>query len=533
MRATGALSGRRRRVAAGLLSACLVLAACSPQRPHRPAGPKRSAAAAATAGPAASAPPSASASASASAPTPDVSRYYRQRLHWRPCREAASFQCTSVRVPLDYARPEAGDIRLAVVRHRATGPRAARIGSLLLNPGGPGVSAVDDLLSFADGFSPAMRAAYDLIGVDPRGVGRSAPVDCGTGAPPSVPAAEGAAGPTAEGKAGEPESGFALIADACARRVGRLLPHVGTLDAARDMDVTRALLGDDRLGFLGYSYGSYLGATYAELFPSRVGRMVLDGAVDPGMDAFRATLGMARGYQVAWDAFAADCVARPGCPVGHSLRDAGRILDGLVAELDEAAREGDGRGVSATGDDLLTAVTSALAAPAWGGLRSLLREVRAGDAATWRRLLGTDDAGGPGEQSLAAINCLSSALGPRSTAAQTRAAVPEFRRAAPQFGAYYAGFLPMCAHWPARPTQVPHPITARGAPPILVVGTTRDPATPYDQARALATQLSSGRLLTWDGDGHTAYQQGSRCVDTAVDDYFLHGRLPPDGTVCR
>ncbi|MDX2812482.1 alpha/beta hydrolase [Streptomyces sp. PA03-5A] len=518
------LSGRGRRIAGGLLSACLVLAACSPQRAHRTAGAKRSAAASAAApatpvASAASAAASAASSAASSAP-PDVSRYYRQRLDWQPCREGASFQCTTVTVPLDYAHPQAGDIRLAVVRHRATGPRAARIGSLLLNPGGPGVSAVDDVLSFADGFSPAMRAAYDLVGVDPRGVGRSAPVDCGTG--PSVPGAA----------AGDPEPGLALVADACARRAGRLLPHVGTPDAARDMDVVRALLGDDRLGFLGYSYGSYLGATYAELFPSRVGRMVLDGAIDPDMGAYRATLGMARGYQVAWEAFAADCVTRPGCPVGHSVKDAGRILDGLVAGLDKASGSAGGHGVSPTGDDLLTAVTSALAAPAWGALRNLLREVAAGDAAAWRPLPGTEDDGGPGEQSLAAINCLSSALGPRSTAAQTLAAVPEFRRAAPQFGAYYAGFLPMCADWPTRPTQVPHRISARGAPPILVVGTTRDPATPYEQARALAAQLSSGRLLTWDGDGHTAYQQGSACVDTAVDGYFLHGRLPPDGTVC-
>ncbi|WP_431961090.1 alpha/beta hydrolase [Actinacidiphila sp. bgisy160] len=448
-----------------------------------------------------------------------MSRYSRQELDWRPCREAASFQCTTVRVPLDYGRPRAGDLRLAVVRHRATGPPADRIGSLLLNPGGPGVSAVDDLMSFGDGFSPAIRAAYDLVGVDPRGVGRSAPVDCGTGTP--LPGTHG------------PEPGFALIADACARHAGRLLPHVGTTDAARDMDVVRALLGDDRLNFLGYSYGSYLGATYAELFPSRVGRMVLDGAIDPGMGAYHATLGMARGYQAAWDAFAADCVARPGCPVGHSLPKAGHVLDDLVARFDEASRAEGGHGTSPTGDDLLTAVTSALAAQAWGGLRSLLREVMAGDPAAWRRLLGTDGDGAPGEQSLTAINCLSSALGPRATAEQTRAALPEFRRAAPQFGVYYAGFLPMCTHWPARPTQVPHRVTARGAGPILVIGTTRDPATPYDQARALAAQLSSGRLLTWDGDGHTAYRRGSRCVDAAVDRYLLNGRLPPVGTVCR
>jgi pimeloyl-ACP methyl ester carboxylesterase len=433
--------------------------------------------------------------------------------------DAPSFQCTKVTVPLDYAHPQAGDIRLAAARHEATGPRTARIGSLLLNPGGPGVSAIDDLMSFADSFSPAMRAAYDLVGLDPRGVGGSAPVDCRSGA--ALP------GSGAEAGADDPEPGFALVASACARRVGRLLPHVGTPDAARDMDVVRALLGDDRLRFLGYSYGSYLGATYAELFPSRVGRMVLDGAVDPAMDAYRATLGMARGYQVAWDAFAADCAARPDCPVGHSVKEADRILDALVGELDRG-----GRDVSLTGNDLLTAVTSALAAPAWGALRSLLREVRTGDTGMLRRHFGADEDTDSGDQSLAAINCLSSALGPRSTAAQTRAALPEFRRVSPQFGAYYAGFLPMCADWPARPTQTPHRITAPGARPILVVGTLRDPATPYDQAQALAGQLSSGRLLTWNGDGHTAYQQGSTCVDTAVDRYFLHGRLPANGTVC-
>ncbi|MEU4092211.1 alpha/beta hydrolase [Streptomyces sp. NPDC026673] len=526
VRAPGRTSRWRRRCAAGLLGGCLVLTACSPQRPPQSANAVRSAPAVPSllsvptvpSVPSVPSPSAAPSPSATSAGPPDLARYQRQRLDWRPCEERASFQCTTVTVPLDYDRPAAGDIRLAAVRLRAGGPRSARIGSLLLNPGGPGVSAIDDLMSFADGFSPALRAAYDLVGIDPRGVGRSTPVDCPTGAPP--PGDGTRAGPVADG----PEPAFALIATACARHVGRLLPHVGTPDAARDMDLVRGLLGDDRLHFLGYSYGTYLGATYAELFPTRVGRMVLDGAIDPDMDAYRATLGMARGYQIAWESFAADCATRPDCPVGHSVQEAGRTLDTLVRELDrDAAR---------SGDELLTAVTSGLSAPAWDALRVLLHEVRTGGAGTLRRLLGTDEDADSGDQSLTAINCLSSALGPRSTAAQTRAALPEFRRLAPQFGAYYAGFLPMCAHWPARPTQVPHRITARGTPPILVVGTTRDPATPYDQARALARQLSAGRLLTRDGDGHTAYQQGSRCVDTSVDDYLLDGRLPPEDTVC-
>ncbi|SNS26598.1 alpha/beta hydrolase [Actinacidiphila glaucinigra] len=480
-----------------------------------------------TAGPVPTA--TASASASDAAIRVDLRRYYTQNPRWRPCPER-SFQCASLRVPRDYAHPEAGDIALSAILRPATGRGAARIGALQINPGGPGLSAVDDLLAYADSYSPSLRAAYDLVAVDPRGVGHSTPVECG------------ATGLPGAGTRGTPSSDEAAIIDTwaayhaevaedCARRAGRLLPHVGTLDAARDMDVVRAVLGEDRLHFLGFSYGTYLGATYAELFPSRVGRVVLDGAVDPAMDGYHAYLNQARGYQIAWDSFAADCAGRGRCPVGHSVEEAGRTLDALVAALDRAPLR-QGKDDRLDGEALLGAVVTALRAPDWETLRSLLDGVRAGDATVLRELVGSED-DATGDESMTAVNCLSSALESRSTPAQTLAALPEFRRASPQFGAFYNEDLSTCAHWPARPTQVPRRVSAHGAGPILVLGTTRDPATPYDQARALAGQLSSGRLLTWDGDGHTAYQRGSRCVDTAVDDYLLHGLLPPSGAVCR
>ncbi|MFE0633402.1 alpha/beta hydrolase [Streptomyces sp. NPDC058864] len=471
-------------------------------------------------------PAGAAARAAAGTVPAELARYYGQQPGWKACDAVPSFQCATIKVPLDYDRPEGGDITLAAIRQRATGNGAARVGSLQMNPGGPGSSAIAYLLGNAGSFSPAVRAAYDLVAVDPRGVGASTLVDCATDTPAAAPDPGARRADIAASAAA-----YAQVAAECARHAGRLLPHVGTVDAARDMDVIRAVLGDERLHYLGFSYGTYLGATYAELFPSRVGRMVLDGAVDPALDGYGFTIGQARGYEVAWKSFAADCATRPDCPVGHSVQEAGRILNSLVAALNRTPLR-QGKDISVTGDSLLGAVVLGLRAPAWEALRATLSELRAGDTTAVQALLGVDEEADPGDQSYYAVSCLSSTLGTWSTVAQAQAVLPEFRRAAPQFGEYYAGTLPMCTHWPVGPDQFPHRITAAGAPPILVVGTLRDPATPYPWARALAGELSSGRLLTWDGDGHTAYHRGSTCVESAVDDYLTRGRLPSAGTVC-
>ncbi|MGW3727049.1 alpha/beta hydrolase [Streptomyces sp. NPDC000851] len=458
---------------------------------------------------------------------PELRRYYRQELRWGPCGDAApSFQCTTVKVPLDYAHPDAGDIGLTAARKKATG-NGAGIGSLLVNPGGPGVSAIDSLVATADSFPPSVRASYDLVAVDPRGVRYSTPVDCkldipatpmGFGLHPSVNPAE----------IGAHDVAFKQVADACARHAGWLLPHVGTPDAARDMDVLRSLLGDDRLHYVGYSYGTYLGATYAELFPSRVGRLVLDGAVDPALDGYQFVLGQVGGYQDAWESFAADCAARADCPMGHSVEEAGRRLDTLRRSLDRTPLRL-GKDISVTGDYFIGAVTVALLTAQWEQLRAALRGVLAGDATALQQFLGD---GIPYDEHLA-VACLNPPFGPRLTPAQTQAALPQFLRTSPQFGEWGVTTLMQCAHWPVQRTQTAHPITAPGAAPILVVGNTHDPATPYSMAKALARQLSSGRLLTYDGDGHSAYLlRGSTCIDTAVDRYLTRGQLPPTGKVC-
>ncbi|MGW2897910.1 alpha/beta fold hydrolase [Streptomyces sp. NPDC001212] len=458
-------------------------------------------------------------------------RYYQQQLDWKPCPDKPAFQCTTLKAPLDYAHPDAGDITLAATRKRATGTGAKRIGSLLYNPGGPGFSAITGLWAAADAFSPSVRAAYDLVAVDPRGVGDSTPVDCDTDTALALPKAgviNTAGKPDFEGEDAVNEK----IADACQLHSGRLLPHVGTLEAARDLDLMRALVGDKRLHFLGLSYGTYLGTTYAELFPSRVGRMVLDGAVDPAIDGYHRFLDAAHGHQVAWESFAADCATRTDCPVGHSVEEANRTLDSLVAALDQNPLQ-PGKDVTITGQSLLAIVAIALRAPAWENLRVLLSEVTHRVTTALKKVSAADQTNSVvSGLGLTAVNCLSAPLGPRFTPAQAEAALPEFVRASPQFGAFYSTFLQGCAHWPIGPTQPSHRITAPGTPPILVVGTTRDPATPYVWSQSLARQLSSGRLLTRNGDGHTAFFQGSTCVDTAIDRYLLSGQLPPVGTVC-
>ncbi|MFD8074924.1 alpha/beta hydrolase [Streptomyces sp. NPDC059718] len=517
VRHTGHVRGRGRRRALAVLGACALLAtACSSLR-----GGASPATRLAPAG-----------SVHTEAVPPRLARYYGQRLAWRPCEDKPSFQCTTFKAPLDYEHPEAGDITLAATRLTSTGSGAHRIGSLLYNPGGPGDSAIGGLQAFAEEFPPSVRAAYDLVAVDPRGVGASTPLDCGSEAQATLTGAR----PLTAGKPDFEALDEAReeTADACRRHAGWLLPHIGTPDVARDMDLMRALVGDDRLHYLGFSYGTYLGTLYAGLFPSRVGRMVLDGAVDPTIDGYHRFLDPAHGYQVAWEAFAADCARRPDCPVGHSVEEAGRVLDALVARLDRSPRQ-EGKDVTVTGDDLLVTVVSGLKQPAWEELRLALGEAvsAAGGTAALQRL------SAPEEEAVAdvgftAVSCLSAALGPVFTPAQAEALLPAFLRASPQFGAYYTGLLSTCAHWPVGPARPARAATVPATAPILVVGTLRDPATPYAWARALTRQLPSARLLTWDGDGHTAYRQpGSACVDAAVDRYLLSGVLPPEGTVCR
>ncbi|MFE6978220.1 alpha/beta hydrolase [Streptomyces sp. NPDC057682] len=480
--------------------------------------------------------PARAGSASPSAVPEALEPFYAQHLSWRDCG-VPGFQCTTMKAPLDYAKPEGDSIKLAVSRKKATGP-GKRIGSLLVNPGGPGGSAIGYLQGYAAiGYPAPVRARYDMVAIDPRGVARSEPVECLTG--PQMDAyTQVDQTPDDRAEIAKLSGAFETFATGCEKRSGEILPHVSTVETARDMDMLRALLGDERLHYVGASYGTFLGATYAELFPGRVGRLVLDGAMDPSLPSAEMNRDQTAGFETAFTSFAEDCVKKKDCPLGTgSADDAADRLKQLFADLDaRPIPTGDSRPL---GESLAT--TGVIAAmydeTAWPQLRDALAGAEKGDGSGLLSLADSYYEREPNGTytnlmyANAAVNCLDLPPAFTSPEAVTRA-LPAFEKASPVFGRGFAWAALNCAHWPVPPTGTAHRIKAEGAAPIVVVGTTRDPATPYKWAQSLAGQLSSGTLLTYEGDGHTAYGRGSDCIDTAINTYLLDGTPPKPGTKC-
>ncbi|WP_119294195.1 alpha/beta hydrolase [Streptomyces sp. YIM 130001] len=472
------------------------------------------------------------------ASTPEgLEKYYDQKLDWRDCG-VPGFQCSTMRAPLDYEEPSAGDIKLAVARKKATGP-GKRLGTLQVNPGGPGGSAIEYLQAYAGiGFPEPVRAQYDMVAVDPRGVARSEPVKCLDGARMDA-YTETDMTPDDKGEQKQLVASFKEFAQGCEKNSRRMLPHVSTVEAARDMDVLRAALGDKKLQYVGASYGTFLGATYAGLFPQRTGRLVLDGAMDPSLPARRMNRDQTAGFETAFQAFARDCVKLKDCPLGtKSPADAGSRLKDFFRRLDsKPIPTGENRTL---GEALAT--TGVIAAmydeATWPQLRdSLTTAIKENDGSG---LLALSDSYYEREpngkyanlmSANAAVNCLD--LPPAfKNPEDVVKGLPDFEKASPVFGEGLAWASLNCSNWPVDASGTAHRIQAEDAAPILVVGTTRDPATPYKWAQALAGQLSSGTLLTYDGDGHTAYGRGSDCIDTAINRYLLEGKPPKDGKKC-
>ena len=471
---------------------------------------------------------------SASAGTGSLSRFYDQRLTWRDC--GGGFQCTTLQVPLDYEHPSGDAIGIAVIRRPAS-DAARRLGSLLVNPGGPGGSGIGYARSAQQVASSALLAQYDLVGFDPRGVGQSSPIACLDDTQMDTFVAT-VPDPQSQAEQDQVVSEARLFASECGARSAKLLPHVSTVDAARDMDVLRQALGDAKLTYLGKSYGTFLGATYADLFPSKVGRLVLDGALDPRLDANELGLQQAAGIQLALRSFLADCVRRADCPLGGDASRAEARVSSMLASIRQQPIRGDG----ARTVDLALADIGIIAAlytdATWSFLRQAIRLALQGDGRGLLALADSYDDRGPDgryqSNELAAnyaVNCLDRP--DVASVADVQARVPSYSQASPLFGAALAWGDLACAYWPVRASGRPHAISAAGAAPILVVGTVRDPATPYAWAQGLASQLASATLLTYDGDGHTAYRRGSSCIDSAVDAYFLQGTRPGAGLRCQ
>ncbi|MFD8890841.1 alpha/beta hydrolase [Streptomyces sp. NPDC059566] len=481
-----------------------------------------------------SAPPSAQPSPTAAALRP----YYAQKLTWRECG-VPGFECSTMKAPLDYANPGSGqDVDIAVARRKATGP-GKRLGSLLVNPGGPGGSGIGYLQAYAGiGYPAAVRAQYDMVSFDPRGVERSNPVECLDG-PAMDKYTQVDQTPDDAAERAELVAAFKEFAAGCEKNAQRVLPHVSTVEAARDMDLLRAVLGDEKLNYVGASYGTLLGATYADLFPDRVGRLVLDGAMDPARPALELNRDQTEGFETAFTSFAKDCAKQADCPLGKGDPDA------VAARLKEFFRKVDAQPVPSgdpkrpLGESLAT--TGVIAAlydeSAWPQLREALSSAMNGDGSGLLSLADSyyeREADGKYANLMfanAAVNCIDQPpafTGPEAV----DSALPSFQKASPVFGAGLAWASLNCTYWPVKATGKARELTAKGASPIVVVGTTRDPATPYKWAQALAGQLDSGTLLTYDGDGHTAYGRGSDCIDTAINRYLLEGKPPEANKKC-
>lgn len=494
-----------------------------------------------SAGPRAAASSAGGSGAPSGHPSPDPATlrpYYEQKLSWRDCG-VPGFQCSTMKAPLDYANAGSGqDVEIAVARRQATGP-GKRLGSLVVNPGGPGGSGIGYLQAYAGiGYPAPVRARYDMVSFDPRGVDRSSPVECLTG-PAMDKYTQVDQTPDDAAERARLVAAFKEFAAGCQARSQRVLPHVSTVEAARDLDVLRAVLGDKKLTYVGASYGTFLGATYADLFPGRVGRLVLDGAMDPARPAVDLNRDQTAGFETAFTAFAKDCAQQAGCPLGQGgpdavaarLKEFFRKLDAQPVPSGEAARP--------LGEALAT--TGVIAAlydeSAWPQLREALTAAMDGDGAGLLSLADSYYERSPEGtyanlmSANAAVNCLDQPpafSGPEAV----ESALPSFEKASPVFGKGLAWASLNCTYWPVKATGTATALTAKGAAPILVVGTTRDPATPYKWAQALAGQLESGTLLTYDGDGHTAYGRGSDCVDTSINRYLLEGKVPADGKKC-
>jgi pimeloyl-ACP methyl ester carboxylesterase len=481
------------------------------------------------------------------APTPSLDRFYGQQIRWGSCAEFADQKaagypedrsdCATVTVPIDYADPDGPAAQIAIFRLRASG---AKIGSLMINPGGPGASAVEFMAGQAEFYADLdISERFDLIGFDPRGIGKSTPeLRCLTDEERDAQRAETLTDTSPAGIA-KIEARARSFAQTCADRLGtQLLAHVGTADVVEDMDVIRAVLGDEQLNYLGYSYGTRIGATYAEKFPTRVRAMVNDGAVEPNADPVDDLLKQREGFQSTFDAFAADCAERRGCPLGNDPAAATERFQELTRPLIDAPvpTSQDRR---LTYGDAMTGVTQAMYADTlWEPLRDGLRELAEGRGSTLLRLADLYEGRAPDGSygnildAFTSVRCVDDP--PVTDQAQIDRIDVESRRLAPfadDGRGTGRGARDSCAFWPVPPTGGPHVLNVPGLPTTVVVSTTNDPATPYQAGVELARQLGA-RLITFEGDQHTASLQGDDCVDDAVTAYLVDLTLPDENLKC-
>ena len=476
--------------------------------------------------------------------------FYNQKVSWHACAkkgmdeaksgEDTGFSCAKVKVPLDYSNPGGETIEIAVKKRAATGDS---VGSLFINPGGPGGSGIELVDSAGTYFSKNLTGSYDVVGFDPRGVGSSTAIDCLSDS--DLDAERAGENDPATPSATATIERAQKMNTACESKTGTpgLLDHIDTISAARDLDVLRAVEGQQALTYLGFSYGTYLGATYAELFPANTGRLVLDGAVDPSLSAEDMTLGQAKAFEVALRAYVQECQSsKLSCPLSGDVDSGVSQIREFLESTKTAPIPTSDLQRPLTYDLALTGVLGAMYQTSlWSSLTAALTQAmdtsgsRDGsalmvitDAFASRQSDGSYS--GNSTEALMPVNCLDFPVqGDDASWEQNATAVKE---ASPTFSAQLLYPDAYCQGWGHESSRKREKITASGAAPILVVGTTGDPATPYAWSEALAEQLETGQLLTWKGNGHTAYGRSNDCVKNAVDTYLLNGTMPDKGLTC-
>ena len=450
-------------------------------------------------------------------------------LTWKECD--SGIDCASLEVPFDYSSPELGTFILPVARHRATQP-ASRIGTLLVNPGGPGSAATDWASYAVQVFSTSIVERFDIVAWDPRGVGGSDPaIDCVDTMDdyfrldPS---------PDNDGELESLVDGAKSFADSCAARSGDILTHVGTIDAARDMDVLRRALGEEKISFAGFSYGTKLGATWATLFPTSVRAAVFDGAIDPILGYVDDLILQAEGFETSLNTFLDQCDANQ-CSFMQVDETARQAFDRIMLEIDNApliccpTRPPTNQGVAHMGIGV-----TLYASYRWGELEDALSAASSGDGQPLLMLF--DDYFG--RQNNGFIDNSIDAYIAITCADRDEQLTPQdilglesrLQNVAPRLGASWIQEMMICAHW-TTPTQGGLSLRADTANRILVVGSVGDAATPLSGTRQLATTLGHARLVVSQLEQHTTYGSDP-CVTQIVDEYLLTLSDGPDITNC-
>ncbi len=438
----------------------------------------------------------------------------RRTIAWEPCDGTASTDCGTVAVPLDYREAQGPTITLVLERHRATS-RRHRIGSLLVNPGGPGVSGTSLATDATSTFSQAIVDSFDIVGWDPRGVGGSRGITClsedetrrlfALDPTPDTPAEDTALRDAAR-----------QLATTCGAKYPDLLAHVSTRDTARDMDQIRQALGEETISYFGFSYGSELGATWATMFPRTVRAMVLDGALDPNQSADESAREQAVGLERGLTNALTDCAKDAGCAF-HHRGDPFTAFDKLLADLDAAPLVVPGEPIAVNQGVAYYAIASELYSDeSWPELMQALATAEGGNGKGLLTLY--NDYTGLGTEANVAIDC-ADATEPAQTPAEAASAAAELVKLAPRLGRLFSHRYG-CTDWPT-PLQPALRLDAKGAPPSLVIATTGDPITPIEATTALARDLDKARLVTVSGFAHTGYGLATDCVDRMVDDYLI------------